>query len=37
MNAWRGRRHGWPSKGNKVDLTMFEKEDIPKVGEMVFF
>jgi len=25
------------AKGNKVDLTMFEKEDIPKVGEMVFF
>ena len=25
------------SKGNKVDLTMFEKDDIPKVGEMVFF
>jgi hypothetical protein len=24
-------------KGNRVDLTMFEKEDIPKVGEMVFF
>ncbi len=24
-------------KGKKVDLTMFEKEDIPKVGEMVFF
>lgn len=24
------------SKGNKVDLTMLEKEDIPKVGEMKF-
>jgi len=24
-------------KGNKVDLTMFEKDDIPKVGEMKFF
>jgi len=24
-------------KGNKVDLTLFEKDDIPKVGEMVFF
>jgi len=25
------------SKGERVDLTMFEKDDIPKVGEMVFF
>jgi hypothetical protein len=25
------------SKGDRVDLTMFEKDDIPKVGEMVFF
>jgi type IV secretory pathway TraG/TraD family ATPase VirD4 len=24
------------SKGDKVDLTMFEKDDIPKVGEMKF-
>jgi SpoVK/Ycf46/Vps4 family AAA+-type ATPase len=25
------------SKGYQVDLTMFEKDDIPKVGEMKFF
>jgi len=25
------------SKGDKVDLTMFERDDIPKVGEMKFF